>query len=53
MQTIELIQYKWDHGIYDLQYMVNLVYKERITKEQFFDITRYNFDGITENRNFN
>lgn len=43
-----LIEYKWEHGVYNLKDMVNLVLKNVITKEQFFSITRYNFQSAKE-----
>ena len=43
-----IIKYKWEYGIYSLKDMVNLVLKNVITKEQFFSITRYNFQSAKE-----
>ena len=50
MQDIELIRYKWQQGVYDVEDMIDLVCKKIITKDQFFNITRYNFDGIVQVR---
>ena len=45
-----LISYKYDIGALTLQDMVKLVKDGFITKEQFFEITRYSFDGVIETR---
>ena len=49
MNSRNLIIYKWEHKVYDLQDMVKLVQDSVITKDDFFDITRYNYDGVTDN----
>ncbi len=41
-----IIKQKWEYGIYSLKDMVDLVLKNIITEEQFFSITRYNFNSI-------
>lgn len=46
MESKELINYKWQEGIYNLNYMLNLVKNKNITEEDFFDITRLNFNGV-------
>lgn len=46
MEDIILIEYKWNHGIYELKDMIELVKNQKITKQEFFDITRYNYDGV-------
>jgi hypothetical protein len=46
MESFEMIKYKWENGIYDLTHMINLVIFEEISKEQFFEITRFNYDGV-------
>ena len=48
MESIGIIQYKWDCGIYDLKAMVRLVEDKVINKDQFFDITRYSFNGVVD-----
>lgn len=52
MESKSIIEYKWKSGVYDLKYMVQLVRNGVINKDQFFYITRYNFDGVVENRNY-
>ena len=46
MENKDLIQYKWEQGVYQLKDMVKIVQEKIITKEDFFNITRYNFDSI-------
>ena len=41
-----LIKYKWQTGVYKIQDMLKLVDNETISKQDFFKITRYNYDGI-------
>lgn len=48
LQSINVIKYKWEHGAYNLEDMIELVKKENITKEDFFTITRYYYDKILE-----
>ncbi len=48
MESKNTIIYKWEHRVYDLRDMAKLVQNNIITKEEFFDITRYNFDGIAK-----
>lgn len=50
MESFEMIKYKWEHGIYDITHMINLVIFEEINKEQFFEITRFNYDGLIATR---
>lgn len=48
MESKNLIIYKWEHRVYDLKDMVKLVQNNVITKDDFFDITRYSYDGVTD-----
>ena len=48
MESIGIIQYKWDCGIYDIKAMIKLVEEGVINKDQFFDITRHNFNGVMD-----
>lgn len=43
-----LVKYKWQTGVYKIQDMLKLVKDEIISKQDFFKITRYNYDGIKE-----
>ena len=42
------ITYKWEQGVYSLEDMVILTKYHNITPQQFFEITRYNYDSIKE-----
>ena len=48
MKDTILIEYKWNQGIYELKDMIELVKDQKLTKQEFFDITRYNYDGVTK-----
>lgn len=48
MESKNLIIYKWEHRVYDLKNMIKLVEDNIITKDDFLDITRYNYDGVTD-----
>lgn len=48
MEDIILIEYKWNSGVYQLKDMIKLVEDQKLTKQEFFDITRYNYDGVTK-----
>lgn len=41
-----LIKYKWQTGVYKIQDMLKLVENGIINKQDFFEITRYNYNGI-------
>ncbi len=41
MESVDLIKYKWQHGVYTLQEMKDFVINNIITKDQFFQITRF------------
>ena len=47
-EEITLIQHKWKNGTYQLTDMVQLVRDKVITKEEFFYITRFNFNGVVD-----
>lgn len=50
MESLELIKVKWDFGVYDLDYMMQLVQKKEISKQDFHQITRYNYNGCLKTR---
>lgn len=52
MQNKGLIQYKWKNGVYDLKDMCELVQREEISEQDFFDITRYYYAVVIEQYNF-
>ena len=43
MESKEMIMYKWEHGVYNLQDLINLVKNNQITQQDFFKITRFNY----------
>lgn len=51
MESILLIKRKWEAGVYTLQYLGYLVKKGILTKDDFFEITRYNYDGVKDSLN--
>lgn len=48
METENIITYKWNNGVYNLQDMIILVKYENLTPEDFFKITRYNYDAVKD-----
>lgn len=52
MESQNLIDYKWECGIYTLDYMMMLVQKGILTKEDFFEITRFNYDGVKKSKQY-
>ena len=40
------IAYKWEHGVFEIEDMIRMVNNKILSKEQFFEITRYNYDGV-------
>lgn len=48
MDNLELIRFKYEAGVYDLNMMCQLVEDHNITKEEFHDITTYNYEGVKE-----
>lgn len=51
MENQNLIKYKWESGIYNIKDMINLVKDNVLTKEKFFEITRFSYDGIIKSHN--
>lgn len=46
MEEKTLTTYKWEQGVYSLNDMMILVKYKQITPEDFFEITRYNYDSL-------
>lgn len=46
MNNYNLIKYKWEHGVYKIKDMIQLVNNGTLSKQQFFEITRYDYYGI-------
>lgn len=45
-----LIKYKWQHGIYKIEEMLQFVKTNQITIEEFEDITSLSYKGIKKER---
>ena len=52
MEPIDVIQWKYDRGIYSLRQVLDMVSALKITKEQFHSITSYNYDGLKKTRSW-
>lgn len=48
MESFSLIKYKWESGVYTLKEMIQLVKQQELSQQQFFDITRYNYNNIKQ-----
>ena len=46
MESFNLILYKWNMGVFKISDMIKLVQNSQITPQQFFEITRYDFQSI-------
>lgn len=43
---LQLLRHKWQHRVLEIEDMLQLVNSGKITKEDFFDITRCSYQGI-------
>lgn len=43
---LQLLRHKWQHRVVEIEDMLQLVDNGKITKEDFFDITRCSYQGI-------
>lgn len=50
MESLIILQYKWDTGVYGLEELSKLVQSKEITEKDFFEITRYNYKSIQEEK---
>lgn len=50
MEDINLVKYKWEHGVYALKQMITLVQQGFLTEEDFFDITRCHYNMVLKTR---
>ena len=50
MENLVILQYKWDTGVYGLEELSKLVQSKEITEKDFFEITRYNYKSIQEEK---
>ena len=48
MSQMDVIKYKWETGAYNLQNMIDLVKNQELTSEEFFKITRLNYEAIIQ-----
>lgn len=48
MESFSLIKYKWESGVYTLKEMIQLVKQQELSQQQFFDITRYDYNNIKQ-----
>ena len=46
MNNYNLIKYKWENGVYKIEDMIQFVKIGILNKQQFFEITRYDYYGI-------
>ena len=49
-EQLFLLKYKWEYGVYSLKQIFDMVKENKITEEEFHEITRYNYQGIKKSR---
>lgn len=49
MESYTIIKYKWECGAYELKDMIEFVENGILSKQQFFEITRHDYDGTKVN----
>lgn len=47
-ESKNLITYKWHEGVYSLEDLLILVKYKKLTPDEFFDLTRFNYDVIKQ-----
>ena len=47
-ESQNIITYKWNEGIYSLEDLVILVKYKKLTEDQFFEITRFNYAAVVQ-----
>lgn len=52
MESINVIKYKWQNGVYDLKDMIILVKNNMLNEQQFFNITRYKYQSVKDNNKY-
>lgn len=50
MEDLSLIKYKYDMGVYGINILINLVEEQKITYEQFKEITDFDYSGVTSSK---
>ena len=48
MESLTIIKYKWETGVYGLKEMSKLVQLKKISEDEFFKITGYSYKGLHE-----
>ena len=48
MESIDLLKYKFQQGVFDISDLIILVQLQYITKDDFFEITRLQYDPINK-----
>ena len=48
MENKDIIKFKYEQGVYDLQDLLLLVEYKDITKQEFFEITRFKYESLVE-----
>ena len=46
----DLITYKWQHGVFPIEEMIRLVKNKTLSRQEFFTITRLDYDGVLRAR---
>lgn len=49
-EKLYLFKVMWNYGVYSLKELFDLIKKEKMTEEEFHDITGYNYQGIKKSR---
>jgi len=47
-EKIEVVYYKYSMGIYSLKQLMQLVEKNKLSKDMFHFITTYSYDGLKD-----
>jgi hypothetical protein len=50
MESYDLIKYKYEIGVYSLDYLCRLVDTNKISKQEFHMITSYNYTGVKQRK---
>ena len=49
-EKLYTLKYMWEYGAYSLHEIFDMVKENKITEEDFNEITRYNYQGIKKLR---
>ena len=50
MKDLEILKYIWEQGMLSLRKFFNMTTEGTLTEEEFFIITRYNYQGLKKSR---